>query len=209
MPFLSQSAGGNFTENIYYSSYGVRTVVKQLVTPSNPRTAKQQANRESVSALTSFWGIFKHITAAINSYKLLNKFHRYNLPAYHAYLKIWMTDYNKYPKHCMVYQLGTLQQWWRNIGPGQWRSEIKFYAYGASDDAFTVGLFSIGKTPACDEFFHLLSWAGNPYGVLESFAIPFSERPIYIKIVSPDAPPWEDYESLSGIWEVDSFEAHP
>jgi len=54
-PLLSLGASGQLGGAIVFSSWKGRPVVRQLVTPSNPKSAKQTARRAMMAFLTKYW----------------------------------------------------------------------------------------------------------------------------------------------------------
>src|SRR5438093_1232926 len=54
-PLLSLGASGQLGGAIVFSSWKGRPVVRQLVTPSNPQSAKQVARRAMMAFLTKNW----------------------------------------------------------------------------------------------------------------------------------------------------------
>lgn len=54
-PLMSLGASGKLGGAIVFSSWKGRPVVRQLVTPSNPQSAKQIARRAMMSFLTKYW----------------------------------------------------------------------------------------------------------------------------------------------------------
>jgi hypothetical protein len=54
-PLMSLGASGQLGGAIVYSSWKGRPVVRQLVTPSNPKSAKQSARRAMMRFLTQAW----------------------------------------------------------------------------------------------------------------------------------------------------------
>lgn len=54
-PLMSLGASGKLGGAIVFSSWKGRPVVRQLVTPSNPKSAKQLARRAMMRFLTQYW----------------------------------------------------------------------------------------------------------------------------------------------------------